>query len=109
MRTNTELRLALPSAKPSLPRGLLRGEPPNVPKKLPMFFEIFPFRFDPKLLVSLEKTDARRKQLRYGAGRVMGPPTPPGYGTPSPPYAYVAYEREIPRRRLSKTHTRTRK
>ena len=39
MRTNTEVRSALPSAKPSLPRGLLRGEPPNVPKKSPMFFQ----------------------------------------------------------------------
>ena len=28
---------------------------------------------------------------------------------PSPPHAYVAYEREIPRRRSSKSHTRTRK
>ena len=24
--------------------------------------------------------DARRKQLQYGAGRAVGPPTPPGYG-----------------------------
>ena len=24
--------------------------------------------------------DARRKPLRYGAGRAAGPPTPPGYG-----------------------------
>ena len=32
MRTNTEVHSALPSAKPSLPRGLLRGEPLNVPK-----------------------------------------------------------------------------
>ena len=39
MRTNTEVRSALPSPKPSLPRGLLRGEPPNVPKKSPMFFQ----------------------------------------------------------------------
>ena len=44
MRTNTEVRLALPSAKPSLPRGLLRGEPPNVPKNHQCFFEIFPSR-----------------------------------------------------------------
>ena len=41
MRANTEVRPALPSAKSSLPRGLLRGEPSNVPKKSPMFFEIF--------------------------------------------------------------------
>ena len=44
MHTNTEVRLALPSAKPSLPRGLLRGEPPNVPKKnCQRFFEKFPY------------------------------------------------------------------
>src|SRR6185312_16768535 len=43
MRTNTEVHLALPSAKPSLPRGLLRGEPPNVPKNRQRFFEKFPF------------------------------------------------------------------
>ena len=42
MRTNTEVRLALPSAKPSLSRGLLRGEPPNVPKNRQSFFEKFP-------------------------------------------------------------------
>ena len=24
--------------------------------------------------------DARRKPLRYGVGRVVGPPAPPGYG-----------------------------
>src|SRR6185312_13719916 len=44
MRANSEVRSALPSAKSSLPRGLLRGEPSNVPKKSPMFFEIFPSR-----------------------------------------------------------------
>ena len=38
MRTNTEVCLALPSAKPSLPRGLLRVEPPNVPKNHQRFF-----------------------------------------------------------------------
>src|SRR6185503_14740929 len=106
MRTNTEVRLALPSAKPSLPRGPLRGNPRTSPKIANVFFRKISVS---KLLVHLEKTDARRKQLRYGAGRVVGPPTPPGYGTPSPPHAYVAYEREIPRRRLSKSHMRTRK
>ena len=80
MRTNTEVRLALPSAKPSLPWGLLRGEPPNVPKNRQCFSKYF--RLAPKFLESLEKTEARRKQLRYGADRVVGPPTPPGYGTP---------------------------
>ena len=106
MRTNTEVCLAFPSAKPSLPRGLLRGEPPNVPKKSPTFFRKISVS---KFLVYLGKTDARHEQLRYGAGWAVGPPTPPGYGTPSPPHAYVAYEREIPRRCLSKSHTRTRK
>ena len=43
------------------------------------------FRLVSKLLVHLEKTDARHKQLRYGAGRVVGPPTPLGYGTPHHP------------------------
>ena len=42
MRMNTKVRLDLPSAKPSLPRGLLRGEPPNVPKNRQCFFEKFP-------------------------------------------------------------------
>src|SRR6185503_10431919 len=83
MRMNTEVHLALPSAKPSLPQGLLRGEPPNVPKKSPKFFRKIPVS---KFLVYLGKTDARHKQLRYGAGRVAEPPTPPGYGTPSPPH-----------------------
>ena len=103
MRTNTEVRLVLPSAKPSLPRELLRGEPPNVPKNHQRFFEKFP-----SLSFSYiwKKTDARHKQLRYGAGRVVGPPTPPGYGTPlttprlsclrtrnsSQKFAKVAYE-----------------
>ena len=80
MRTNTEVRLALPSAKPSLPRGLLRGEPPNVPKIANIFSKNF--RLVSKLLVHLGKTDARCKQLRNEAGRVVGLPTPPGYGTP---------------------------
>ena len=78
-RMNTEVRLALPSAKPSLTRGLLRGEPPNVPKIANIFFKKIPSL---KFLVHLEKMDARHKQLRYEAGRVIGLPTPPGYGTP---------------------------
>ena len=79
MRANTEVRSALPSAKPSLPRGLLRGEPPNVPvanvfRNISVSTLSFSYPW--------KKMDARRKQLRYGAGRVVGPPTPPGYGTP---------------------------
>ena len=27
--------------------------------------------------------DARRKRLRYGAGRAAGPPMPPGYSIPT--------------------------
>ena len=81
MCANTEVCSALPSAKPSLPRGLLRGGTPERSQKSRQCFLKY-FRLDPKFLVSLEKTDARRKQLRYGAGRVVGPPTPPGYGTP---------------------------
>jgi len=38
MRANTEVCSALPSATPSLPGGLLRGEPPNVPKKVANVF-----------------------------------------------------------------------
>ena len=84
--------------------GYYRGNPRTSPKSHQCFSKYF--RLDPKLLVSLEKMDARCKQLRYWAGRVVGPPTPPGHGTPSPPYAYVAYERELPRRCLSKSHTK---
>ena len=60
MRANTEVRLALPSAKPSLPRGLLWGEPPNVPKNANVFSKNF------RIQVSriLRKVDARRKRLR---------------------------------------------
>ena len=41
---NIDVRLALPPAKPRFPRGLLREEPPNVPKNRQRFFEIFPSR-----------------------------------------------------------------
>ena len=74
MRTNTKVRLALPSAKPSLPRGYYGANPRTFPKIANVFSKYF--RLVSKLLVYLEKTDARRKQLRYGAGRVVGPPTP---------------------------------
>src|SRR6185437_15158259 len=60
--------------------GYYGGNPRTSPKSRQCFSKYF--RLDPKLLVSLEKTDTRHKQLRYGAGRVVGPPTPPGYGTP---------------------------
>jgi len=81
MRTNTEVRLALPSAKPSLPRGLLRGELPNVPKNRQRFsrnISVSPLSFS----YTWKKTDVRHRQLWYGAGRVVGPPMPPGHGTP---------------------------
>src|SRR6185503_4257511 len=98
-RTNTEVRLALPSAKPSLPRGLLRGEPPNVHKKF--------------LYLSFSYTWEKRTRgiSNYGTrpaeswGRLRLRDT----ASPSPPHAYVAYEREIPRRSLPKFRTRTRK
>src|SRR6185295_16582270 len=73
------LGFTLGKAEP--PSGATTGETPERPQKVANVFSKY-FRLDPKLLVSLEKTDARRKQLRYGAGRVVGPPTPPGYGTP---------------------------
>ena len=106
MRTNTEVRQALPSAKPSLPRGLLRGEPPNVPKNRQCFFEKFP-----SLSFSYTWKKRTRGISNYGTGpaeswgRLRLRDTAP----PSPPLAYVTYEREIPRRSLSKSHTRTRK
>ena len=60
--------------------GYYGGNPRTSPKIANVFSKYFSLA--PKLLVSLEETNARRKQLRYGAGRVVGPPTPPGYGTP---------------------------
>ena len=63
MRTNTEESLALPSVNPSLPRGILRGEPPNVPKASSPFFEK---KFVSKILVYLEKW--MRGVNNYGTG-----------------------------------------
>ena len=60
--------------------GYYGGNPQTSPKIANVFSKNF--RLASKLPVHLEKMDARRKQLRYGAGRVVGPPTPPGYGTP---------------------------
>src|SRR6185437_16229058 len=73
------LGFTLGKAEP--PSGATTGGTPERPQKVANVFSKY-FRLDPKLLVSLEKMDARRKQLRYGAGRVVGLPTPPGYGTP---------------------------
>src|SRR6185312_8189074 len=70
-RTNTEVGSTLPSAKPSLPRGLLLGEPPNVPKNANVVSRI------------LKKVDARHKQLCNGIGRAAGPPTPLRYSIPT--------------------------
>ena len=67
--------------KAKTPSGATTGGTPERPQKVANVFSKY-FRLDPKLLVSLEKMDARHKQLRYEAGRVVGPPTPPGYGTP---------------------------
>ena len=108
LRANTEVRSALPSAKPSLPRGLLRGEPPNVPKKSPMFFRNISVS---TLSLSYLWKKRTRGVSNYGTGlaeswgRLRLRDTAP----PSPPYAYVAYERELPRRFLSKSHTKNTK
>ena len=66
-------------------RGYYGGNPRTSPKNRKRFFEKFLFL---SFSYTWEKTGARHKRLQYGAGRVMGPPTPPGYGTPSPPHAY---------------------
>ena len=80
IRMNTEVRLALPSAKPSLPRGLLRGGPPNVPKNANFFFSK---NFLIQVSRILRKVDAKHKRLRNGIGRAVGLSTPPGYGIPT--------------------------
>ena len=84
MRTNTEVGLALPSAKPSLPRGLLRGEPPNVPKKSPTFFRKTSVS---KLLVHLEKrtrgiSTTVQGRSSHGAAYASGIRQPPHHPTP---------------------------
>ena len=91
----------LGKAKP--PSGATTGGTPERPQKSPMFFQKISVS---KFLVHLEKTDARHKELRYGASRVVGRLRHRDTAPPSPPHAYVAYEREIPRRRLSKSHTK---
>ena len=60
--------------------GYYGGNPRTSPKIANVFSKYF--CLDPKLLVYLERTGVRHRQLRYGVGRVMGPPTPLGYGTP---------------------------
>ena len=87
--------------------GYYGGNPRTSPKIANVFSKYF--RLDPKLLVSLEKTGARRKQLRTGPAESRGRLRLRDTAPPSPPYAYVAYEREPPRRCSSKLHTRTRK
>ena len=104
-RMNTEVRLALPSAKPRLPRGILRGEPPNVPKKSPMFFRNTSVS---TLSFSYPWKKRTRGVSNYGTGPVesWGCLRLRDTAPPSPPYAYVAYERELPRRCLSKSYTK---
>ena len=80
MHTNTEDAWLYPRQSQASLGGYYGGNPRTSPKNRQCFSKYFCLA--PKLLVSLEETDARRKQLRYGAGRVVGPPTPPGYGTP---------------------------
>ena len=60
-------------------RGYNGDNPRTSPKNRQCFFRKISVS---KFLVYLGKTDARHKKLRYEAGRVVGPPTPPGYGTP---------------------------
>ena len=103
---NTEVRLALPSAKPSLPRRLLRwggptGGTSERPPKIANIFSKY-LCLAPKILVSLEKQT--RGVSNYGTGpaklwvRLRLRDTAP----PSPPYAYIAYEFEIARRRRTR-------
>ena len=61
-RTNTEVDLALPSVKPSLPRGYNVGNPPNVPKNATIFRKIFIFMF----LAYLEKWTRGVRYYRTG-------------------------------------------
>ena len=103
MRTNTDVHLALPSAKPSLPRGLLRGEPPNVPKNRQRFFKKFPSL---SFSYTWKKMDARHKHYGTGPAESWGHLRLRDTAPPSPPYTYVAYERELPRRCLSKSRTK---
>ena len=107
MRADTEVRSALPSANRASLGGYYGGNPRTSPKNRQYFSKYF--RLDPKLLVSLEKTGARRKQLRTGPAESRGRLRLRDTAPPSPPYTYVAYEHEPPRIRSSKSHTRTRK
>ena len=84
MRANTEVRPTLPSAKSSLPRGLLRGEPPYGPKNRQRFFKKFSF-------LSLSYT--WKKRTRGISNYCTGPAESWGRlrlrdtASPSPPHA----------------------
>ena len=80
MCTNTEVGSALPSAKPSLPRGLLKGGTLKRPQKRQCFFKK---KFHIQASRTLRKVDARHKRLWNGIGRAERPPRPPGYGIPT--------------------------
>src|SRR6185437_2791509 len=80
MRTNTEVRLALPSAKPSLPRGLLRG---TSPKKLQTFFQKISVS---KFLVYLEKRTRGISNHGTGPADSRGRLRLRDMALPSPPY-----------------------
>src|SRR6185312_3995846 len=73
--------------------GSYYGGNPRTSSKSRQYFSKY-FRLDPKLLVSLEKTGARRKQLRTGPAESRGRLRLRDTAQPSPPYAYVAYERK---------------
>ena len=66
-RTNTEVRLALPSAKPSLTRGYYGGNPRTSPKNRQRFFEKFPY---------LSFSYTWEKQTRGISNYGMGPAEP---------------------------------
>ena len=87
--------------------GYYRGNPRTSPKIANVFrnISVSPLSF------SYPWKKRTRGVSNYGTGpaeswcRLRLRDTAP----PSPPHAYVAYERKIPRRSLSKSHTRTRK
>ena len=83
--------------------GYYGGNPRTSPKKSPMFFRNISVS---TLSFSYPWKKRTRGESNYGTGlaeswgRLRLRDTAP----PSPPYAYVAYEHELPRRCLSKSH-----
>src|SRR6185437_10774431 len=87
------------------PSGATTGGTPERPKKVANVFR--------NISVStLSFSYPWKKWTRGVSNYGMGPAESWGRLRPrdtAPPYAYVAYKREPPRRRSSKSHTRTRK